>query len=152
MQIIATSHRGPFRQSKVLAPNTSEHVPAADAKELLKAAGTFALKNVTATGVGGMAWKLTTVPQTTSHQELATLLANNNIAPDKAPLIAHELRELLGNPALRSLLIGVSGGAMAYLVVEKTSWSQRTKWLTIIGVGIACSLLYLALRHYGIMN
>lgn len=154
MKIAATARPTLLHPSQrtLLSPTDAPTIPPGQAKDLIKAAGAVVGKNVTGTSVAAGAWKLTTVPQTTTHDQLASFLANNNISPDKAPGFAKDLRELLANPAVRAVLFGVSGSAAAYLIVEKTSWSRRVKWLTVIGAGVITSGLYLVLRHYGIMK
>jgi len=78
-----------------------------------------------------------------------TLLANN-IAPLKAPDYAKEILQLLNNPAVRSVLVGISAGALTYTVVEKTSWSTAAKWWTIVLVGAAAAGLFWLLRDLGV--
>ena len=154
MKIAASAPLTPLRLSQrtVLTPTGADPLPASHARELAKAIGVVAAKNVSAAGVAGGAWKLTTVPHTTSVQDLTTLLTNNNVTPEKAPVFANDIRQLLSNPAVRAVLFGVSGGAAAYIIVEKTPWSRRTKWLVTIGAGLNSAGVYLLLRHYGILK
>lgn len=155
MNIIASSPDTPLRlkrRTTVLVPDSVSPPSPDQTKALIKAATIVAAKNVGAIGVARGAWKLTTVPQTMSQQDLTTFLANNNAPAGKAPEIASDLRQLLSHPLARTVLFAVSGGSLAYLVVEKTPWSTRTKIWTSVGVGVACGALYLLLRHYGYMT
>lgn len=138
-------------KKKLLVSDDAPSVAPDQAKGLVKALGIVAAKNLSATTVAGVSWKLTTVPTVTSQPDLATMLVNNNVAPDKAPQFAQEIRQLLGNPVVRSVLIAVSGGAVAYLVVEKTSWSRTAKWSVIVGFAVLCGVAYALLRHYKIL-
>lgn len=147
---IITSQASSFRpvQRTVLAPDSAPVIAHVEAKELIKAFGTFAGKNVSGSVVAGGAWKLTTVPHATTSQELSSILTNNNISAEKAPELAGDLKNLLSNPAVRSILFGVSGGAAAYLIVEKTSWSTRAKWTVTLCAGVLSGGLYLLLHHF----
>lgn len=118
----------------------------------MKAMSVVAIKNVGAAGIATGAWKLTTIPQATTHQELADILFGNNITAEKAPVYASEIRQLLTNPWVRTVLFGVCGGASAYLVIEKTRWSRKTKRLATVGAFVVCAALYLLLRHRGILS
>jgi len=154
MKIITSAQISRFdrRQGKLYVPDDLSPAPSPQEAKGLLDAGSTILKNVGAGAVATGAWKLTTVPATTDHKALTDWLVSNNVSAERASPYASDLRQLLTNPAVRIVLIGLSGGAATYFVVEKTSWSPRTKWLVTAIGAIAFAVLYVVLRNMGILT
>ncbi len=154
MKIADTSRPGPFQpiQHTIYIPDDSKPLPSGHTKELLTGLTAFVGKETGAGGVAWGAWKLTTIPHSKTIQELTNILLENNVSPEKAPVFANEIRQLLCNPWVRTLLFGVAGGAVAYATVETRPWSPTKKWLVTVGGVVVFSALYLVLRHYGILR
>ena len=154
MKIISTAHLSRFsrKQGTLYVPDDLAPAPTSnEAKGLVKAGSTI-VKNVGTGAIATGAWKLTTVPATTDHQALTDWLSKNNVSPAKASPYAAHLRQFLSNPAVRSVLIGISGGAATYFVVEKTTWSTQTKWIVTALGALVSACLYLVLRHFDILT
>ena len=136
--------------SAVLQEDSPDITPAVDNKELQKAIAAVVGKNVSGLGVAAGSWKLSSLAATSTEGEMVNALLANNVSPLKAPGYAKEIMQLLNNPAVRTLLVGISAGALTYTVVEKTSWSNTTKWWTTIVVSVVAAGLFWLLRQMGI--
>jgi hypothetical protein len=154
MKIITSAQFSRFsrRQGTLYVPDDLATAPTPQEANGLIKAGSTIIKSAGAGGIAAGAWKLSTVPATTDHKALTDWLINNNIPPDKASPYASDLRQLLSNPAVRAVLFGVCGGAATYFVVEKTSWSPRTKWLATALGAVTSAATYLVLRHFEILT
>lgn len=150
MNIVASASHPLRREThKVAVPDNAPTPAPSDTSDLLKAVGLVAAKNYSAGKLALKSWELTTVPNQMSGEQLSGFLAQNNLPPGHASSIADDLRPLLSHPAVRAVLFGVSGGSVVYLIVEKTNWSRRKVWIVTIASGLAISILYLILRHFG---
>lgn len=154
MKIITSAQVSRFsrRQGKLYVPDGYSSVPTPQESSGLLKAGAAITRKLGAGGIATGAWKLSAVPANHDHKALTEWLIRNNVAPEKASPYAADIRQLLSNPAVRTVLFGISGGAATYFVVENTSWTTRTKWLVTALGAVVSAGGYLVLRHFGILT
>lgn len=136
--------------ASALAQHPTTTSDAQDPLALHKAVASVLGKNVGALGVAGGSWQLSSLAATATEQDVVKTLLANNVSPARAPEFARDILNLLNNPAVRTLLVGVSAGALTYTVVEKTGWSTAAKWWTVVLVSAAAAGLFVLLRELGI--
>lgn len=95
---------------------------------------------------------LTTVPNTTSANELAKLLTKFNIAPANADSCAQICLSFLRSNAAKIILLGLAGGILTLITVEASSpaasWHRKLEVSFIVAIVVAIVVAVLLLNHF----
>jgi hypothetical protein len=118
---------------------------------------------VTPGATAATSYKLFKYANTASLSDVSTLLRQHGIAEKKVGLLAKSLLEGLKSRPSKALIIGVGVGAATAVVLDMLGEEEvkgepaeegdkAFTWLIVIGAGLVAALLYLFLRHKGILS
>ena len=155
-------HNGNAEITWVHAPEVLASKPDGAYVDSVSSADVVSKFNVVTPGaMAAGSYKLFKYANTSSLTDVSALLRQHGIAEQKVGPLARSLLEGLKSKPGKALIIGVGVGAATAVVLDMVeeegtdaAGTERdsSTWLAIIGAGVVAALLYLFLRHKGILS